>query len=211
MSEVVAAWEQCLSGQPTSISIAPPPLEAEDDALTFLNEAAVHTAHQPGPTKKTATRKNVPKSRNVLVFAISGALAGLVAIAVVIGRLLLNGGESQTDPGGQPRSDKPATAQSTVAKLSPLGKWQIDSTDETGSKWLGQMELITTKQGTIAGHIDWTVSGGGHNGLSGHENVSATFDPANAARCESRLRAAPSIRAPMPPFCLRTDCGWNRE
>jgi CubicO group peptidase (beta-lactamase class C family) len=90
------------------------------------------------------------------------AMFGLLALAACA--LLLA-------TGGLPAPARPAAK-------GPAGAWQITATDGDGTKWAGAMALTAGKQkGALVGYIDWSATGGSHDGASGRERVRATYDP----------------------------------
>lgn len=75
---------------------------------------------------------------------------------------------------------------------TPAGTWTITGHDASQTTWTGLMALTIAADGSIAGHIDWSASGGRSDGASGREQVAAIYDPATR---QLRLKGSALERA----------------
>jgi serine/threonine protein kinase/Leucine-rich repeat (LRR) protein len=88
MTEVVAALEQCSSGQPTSVSLQQSvDTNLDSDVLTFLRDAPPHASHIHKKTKKAAPAKTAKDKKKLIQGAVSAGLLGLVILAGVLLKL----------------------------------------------------------------------------------------------------------------------------
>lgn len=75
----------------------------------------------------------------------------------------------------------PMMAQPPEKSPSPIGAWDVWGQDKAKTMWLGTLVLSTDDQGGLAGHVDWSGSGGESDGAAGREYVTATYDPKTRA------------------------------
>ncbi len=186
MSEVVAALEQCSSGQQTSLSIQQSiDTNLDNSEMTFLRDMPVHATHKPKPTKKTVkpagegASKNKNPNRNQALWIGAGAmgfLAVLLGVIVIlrnhkgeeVGRLTLPPGhtaevqETATQPAIVPNVATKVGNLVTTLNEPPFEQWMKNVAALGG--W-NQVEAVVKKMQQLNPGFDGKVKPKIENGV----------------------------------------------
>ena len=181
MSEVVAALEQCNSGQQTSVSFQQSvDTNLDADVLTFLRDAPPHASHVQKKAKKAAPAKTAKKvapsksgkdNKKLILGAVGAGFLGVAILAAVIFKLRTKDGTLVVEVNQPDAVVQVLDADGKVEISQPGGKGPI-----TISVDPGKHRLKVEKDGFKFFAKDFEMESGGE------KSIKAKLIPLEASR-----------------------------